>query len=274
MRIEDPPKILLLNDDNEMDAGNETFAQREAWFKTIESYSRMDITQEHDRLPAIAGLITKAKHHGICVAGMWEQDMPSALLWHTEPPSQCEQPNAAGPRRPIHRRAPSWSWAAVEGEISYASQSLDGSAESQPSPINDYNAASFTFHSICTVRPIAPPSASAQLGASILISGLVQTGTVEKLRPSDARSPGHKLVTMNGLDIGTVVPDVTPELGYGTAVYCLPVRRDPYWAGAYIDTHALYGPRERNHGRSWILLWAWYCRASRVGTVHSVGLVC
>ncbi|KAK5100029.1 hypothetical protein LTR70_007991 [Exophiala xenobiotica] len=209
MRVEDPPKILLLNDDNEMDAGNETFARREAWFKTIESYTQMDITKEQDRLPAIAGLVTKAKHHGICVAGMWAHDMPSALLWHTESPSQCDEPNAAGPRRPTQKRAPSWSWAAAEGEISYGSQ----------------------------VR---------RLGASILISGLIQTGIVEKLRPSDACSPGHKLVTTNGLDIGIVLPDVTKELGYGTAVCCLPVRRDPYWAGVYIDTHALYGTSERN----------------------------
>jgi len=246
MRVEDPPKILLLNDDNEMDAGNETFAQRGAWFKTIESYTQMDIRKEQDRLPAIAGLVTKAKHHGICVAGMWAQDMPSALLWHTESPSQCDEPNAAGARRPTQKRAPSWSWAAVEGEISYASQGLDGSAEPQPSPTSDYHAASFTFHNICTVLPIIPPSASAQLGASILISGLIQTGIVEKLRPSDAFSPGHKLVTTNGLDIGIVLPDVTKELGYGTAVCCLPVRRDPYWSGAYIDTHELHGTSERN----------------------------
>lgn len=128
MKIEEPPKSLLLNDDTESYADPGTFAQRQKWFETVEAYSRMKLFHESDRLPAIAGLVNKAHPRGNCVAGMREQDMPAALLWYTKAAS-CDEVGAMSPRRPMHERAPSWSWASVEGKVSYESQRFNGSAE-------------------------------------------------------------------------------------------------------------------------------------------------
>lgn len=44
------------------------------------------------------------------LAGIWEAQLPGALAWRVHPDSVCEG-------RPVDYRAPSWSWAAVDGEI-------------------------------------------------------------------------------------------------------------------------------------------------------------
>jgi hypothetical protein len=65
---------------------------------------------------AIAGLAVGMQPIlGDYLAGMWKIGLPRELLWVTKPSA----PGSPPPRRSPVYRAPSWSWASIDGEIGY-----------------------------------------------------------------------------------------------------------------------------------------------------------
>lgn len=96
------------------------------WYHLVENYSNRDLTVEADRLAALAGLAEKCQreqwHKGRYLAGLWEGDLPAALLWtggyrwglDDEPPS----------------KGPSWFWASslLPDNISWPRPFLRGEA--------------------------------------------------------------------------------------------------------------------------------------------------
>lgn len=85
-------------------------------------------------MPAIAGLARDFQRGtlkgGTYLAGLWRELFPGALLWRVRRERQLGDPGethpfaAFEPRRPMRYRAPSWSWAYLDGEITYASQRI------------------------------------------------------------------------------------------------------------------------------------------------------
>ena len=88
------------------------------WYKMVEDFTDRQLTRESDKFPALSGLVSvfarlsKDRY----VAGLWENDLMVGLLWH---PSYSERPRL---QRPPAYRAPSWSWAALDGGISFDSE--------------------------------------------------------------------------------------------------------------------------------------------------------
>ncbi|KAH9211697.1 heterokaryon incompatibility protein-domain-containing protein, partial [Leptodontidium sp. 2 PMI_412] len=91
------------------------------WHLTVENYMSRRMTQPEDKLPAISGLAQRYKagfirakasfaerREPVYAAGLWTCAMDSSLLWVTVSPAVT---------RPQKYRAPSWSWAAVDGPI-------------------------------------------------------------------------------------------------------------------------------------------------------------
>jgi hypothetical protein len=81
------------------------------WHGIVASYTGLQLTFGHDRLPALAGLAKQFQDYkrGKYLAGLWEDTLVEDLLWHIDFPSA----------RPEEWRAPTWSWASVNGEASY-----------------------------------------------------------------------------------------------------------------------------------------------------------
>jgi hypothetical protein len=82
------------------------------WFKIVEFYSTTCITHFRDRLIAISGL-ARHIHRRIGVpyyCGLWADRFLNQLLWFRGGPSFAWPPQS---------RAPSWSWASVDGEVLY-----------------------------------------------------------------------------------------------------------------------------------------------------------
>lgn len=84
----------------------------EAWLDTVDNYCSRRLTNPGDKLPAIAALAreysTRYKQGlGRYIAGAWEAFLGRSLIWRV--PLNRIEPHPAG------SRAPSWSWAAVEG---------------------------------------------------------------------------------------------------------------------------------------------------------------
>lgn len=86
------------------------------WSMVVSAYTECDLSVASDRLPAVAGLASViAKQWGVdkpgdYLAGLWKSSLAEGLLWHS---SQSRQWNC------ISRswRAPSWSWARIDGPI-------------------------------------------------------------------------------------------------------------------------------------------------------------
>ena len=105
----------------------------EIWYKCISEYTTRSLTQPSDIFAAIAGLAEKYAHPdlGRYLAGIWEQDFFRGLAWTRvkiwETIEDQHEPYVAinaedalaggGSELPLLYRAPSWSWASVNGPV-------------------------------------------------------------------------------------------------------------------------------------------------------------
>lgn len=87
-----------------------------SWRTMVESYTTCTLTEEQDKLIAIQGLVNiyKSLQDDDYLAGLWRKRLLSGLMWTTRSGLQA---NGEPSYRPETYRAPSWSWASVEGTI-------------------------------------------------------------------------------------------------------------------------------------------------------------
>lgn len=93
------------------------------WFEIVIEYSRRNYTKDTDILPALGGVarafsdITKDRY----CAGMWESELLQSLCWWRQTvqlhgtKNRMNEPPNMDLTKPTAYRAPSWSWAAVNG---------------------------------------------------------------------------------------------------------------------------------------------------------------
>jgi len=84
------------------------------WYRAIHEYSSRALSYAEDKLPAVAGLAFEfsALSGDSYLAGLWRSQLPRELLWSTYPSLHLLKP-------PTYR-APSWSWASVDNDITFA----------------------------------------------------------------------------------------------------------------------------------------------------------
>ncbi|KAK6956676.1 hypothetical protein Daesc_001955 [Daldinia eschscholtzii] len=88
-----------------------------SWQNAVENYSKCNLTLPSDKLVALSGLAKRMgnamKSSGLSdytyLAGLWKHTLPETLLWI--PKTNC--------RRVPSYRAPSWSWASLDGDVSF-----------------------------------------------------------------------------------------------------------------------------------------------------------
>lgn len=83
------------------------------WHQLVKMYSPKRLTYTSDKLLAIAGLAKQYLSRNRLreddyLVGMWKPQLPHALLWRVEQG-----------RRPAKYRAPTWTWASIDGEVKY-----------------------------------------------------------------------------------------------------------------------------------------------------------
>ena len=86
------------------------------WERLIERYSHRALTVSGDKLAAISGLTTLFQKYlevelADYLAGIWKVDLPAGLLWYMS--------GSPAPSKPDRWRAPSWSWASMNGGIGF-----------------------------------------------------------------------------------------------------------------------------------------------------------
>ncbi|KAI1027258.1 hypothetical protein LB504_008092 [Fusarium proliferatum] len=82
-----------------------------SWYRLVQLYGQRHLSVPSDKLPAISGLasIFAERLGDQYLAGLWRSDLVVGLCW---------QGLKHGRRRVREYRAPSWSWASVDGHIS------------------------------------------------------------------------------------------------------------------------------------------------------------
>lgn len=95
------------------------------WEEAVAEYTKRNMTVDNDRLVAVAGYV-RSKHkefeaHGIVnryFAGLWEKNLVDHLLWisKVKPPLP----------RPTSYRAPTWSWASINGPVEFVTEERKG----------------------------------------------------------------------------------------------------------------------------------------------------
>lgn len=80
----------------------------QSWYGLVELYGERKLTYPSDKFPAISGLasVFETLLDDEYVAGIWRSQLAECLLWH------------GSSRRVREYRAPSWSWASVDGRTS------------------------------------------------------------------------------------------------------------------------------------------------------------
>ncbi|KAF4441184.1 HET-domain-containing protein [Fusarium austroafricanum] len=104
------------------------------WHSTIiRDYTRLSLSYERDRLPALSAIASQihAKTGGRCVAGIWENQVLDGLLWRCLGRAGFNKDSKWQIFLPMAMqhgqcKAPSWSWASVEGPITPASPYVRG----------------------------------------------------------------------------------------------------------------------------------------------------
>lgn len=101
------------------------FHAHHLWDKIVTAYTSSLLSFGDDKLIALSGIAKQrqAETDDQYVAGLWRRWLPSQLLWHVE---NCRQIDNTPSVRPEKYRAPSWSWASVDGVISTGGVAEDG----------------------------------------------------------------------------------------------------------------------------------------------------
>lgn len=109
------------------------------WCNLVQAYTRTQVTRSKDKLIALAGVtqIVEASFKSDYLAGLWHSHLVVLLEWHAD---IARRPAYAEVVKPAEYRAPSWSWAAVDGRVFY-----DYAPHSLVDYFNDYRKPTWTF---------------------------------------------------------------------------------------------------------------------------------
>ncbi|VUC31904.1 unnamed protein product [Clonostachys rosea] len=88
-----------------------------SWNQMIRQFSMRKLTYGKDKLPAVAGVAAELlnENMGSYLAGLWQHNLRRDLAWWVPAVALNSSPDVT--RRAASYRAPSWSWASIDGEL-------------------------------------------------------------------------------------------------------------------------------------------------------------
>jgi hypothetical protein len=171
------------------------------WECFVESYSKTALTRPSDKLVVISGLAKRMQSalRNTYLAGLWKDDLIDQLLWFVSRPEDS--------KRPSEYRAPSWSWAAVDGNIRVEASKV------RPN----------IFAEIVHVKTsvLYENSTGHVEEGSLRIVGLLKTMWL----PPTLRDDGSFKTSVNGQSIHMSIHLDAPSSDAIENLHCLPIRR-------------------------------------------------
>jgi len=225
-------------------APNGPVVMRDRWYELMEDYSFRSLTRETDKLPALSGL---ARHFqdifpgGKYLTGIWSTHLPAALLWRS---------TSGTAHRYSSYIAPTWSWASVNGRISYETQRLTdfgGSIENraQEKPV-DCDFGDLKLENMYTL-PNHNDLYGAVKDAYLVLSGallaVIDSDPQFRVFENDFSSGRKAVLTKDGATVGILYPDALDEIDCAGKLFCLSIRGEPHWS-QISQLHELYKGEE------------------------------
>ena len=107
---------------NQIASASSRNRQYEIWYRLVAAYSDRKLTYAIDKLPAISGLAQELEMSisdpdEKYLAGFWLGDLAQGLLWMSSATWNEDMQNT---QRSRPYRAPSWSWASMDGQITWS----------------------------------------------------------------------------------------------------------------------------------------------------------
>jgi hypothetical protein len=116
------------------------------WLRLVTAYSLRSASLECDKLNAVAGIASSPSFSGVLgpqyFAGIWQHNLARQLTWRTSGGYRTYFQKDTSIRRPVQYRAPSWSWASIEGGVVWFNFSFDNEDESAPEVVCEIAACS------------------------------------------------------------------------------------------------------------------------------------
>lgn len=230
------PRPLMLNQEEDFTSNGPAF-QRDHWFGLVEDYSSRNLTKETDKLPALAGLASRfseEQNPGKYLTGIWSDHLPSALLWRTIPTCSQDrgqpvsQLTTSKPCRPQVYRAPSWSWASIDGEISYECQRIGPCNEARHVFDNTYGNFEITNSYdklVAALDTLGAPSDAALRMRGNITELQISTQLIEE----DISGGIRRLSSGDGITVGAFYPDIVNDFRFVRSVYVLSIRSESYY---------------------------------------------
>lgn len=223
------PLPLKIDDKEDCSASGPAF-QRDRWYSLIDDYSSRFLTKESDKLPALAGLATRFNNEEnwrTYMAGLWSEHLPSALLWRTKLPNldndiQATQKHSIF-QSPEEHRASSWSWASIDGEVSYGSQRV--ACYSDHALHSSYG----TFAIVRSPNNLttAFDSLGLQDDPSLLLQGsMVEVNISEESIDEPGQAIVWRLVNIQGGIVGGIYPDTAEDHRPNQSIFVLSIRSE------------------------------------------------
>jgi hypothetical protein len=118
------PRVLSHGNFGESKGTASNDGLRQAWLDIRNEYTSRKLTYGRDKLAAISAIAFEiAKESGwTYLAGLWKEHLFLDLQWHRDPQSNMSRPGKDDPTNPLYPRsteyrAPSWSWASMDGPV-------------------------------------------------------------------------------------------------------------------------------------------------------------
>jgi hypothetical protein len=165
------------------------------WYIAVQEYSKRNMTKISDKLPAISGLASSVQQSlGYSyLAGIWEEEFHSGLLW-----VPGGDPKSNNSTKRTTYRAPSWSWASVDGAIVF--NPINGMWRVLPVPFNA------RLISGSTTKSTLDPMGEVCAGHIVISAHAVQTRIMRKVT-NDTYSPQLPTHALEVLEYASVFLD-------------------------------------------------------------------
>ena len=116
---------ILLKTRTDLSLGQRSYV---SWYRIVEIYTALNLTVSNDRLPALSALASlfARELQSSYIAGLWRADIGDGINWQVARVS----PGIGG--LPNEYRAPSWSWASIDGAVTFDSSAPGHSGFESP----------------------------------------------------------------------------------------------------------------------------------------------
>lgn len=178
--VKDSELVIRLSD---MRGPEGIFGIRPLWGCILEEYTKRKLTYEKDRFVAISGIASKLRedgtYRGRYVAGLWERDLESQLLWHTTDLSRTTSFQSVQ-SNPMF---PTWSWA-------YRNLPIDTMLVSEPTSALSV-AAKFRFNNKSEKR-------RSRLGNMVCFCAIALNGFIQRVSEKAIFHDSRPVRSLNG----------------------------------------------------------------------------